>query len=191
MPNFLTSNFGSFARLVTLVWIYALRCWWWSWWSGLLSQSWQLTFVTCWVCASIGHGRSISSATSSSVTFSSAANSAKICSSSGKISWSCSPKLAFYFSSSVFLTVEYSSCTLRWFSRGIRDGVLLLSFQTFSNSARRTVQLLRNLPLRLEYLRVRWFNKQSGPYLSHYSLYCVRSFVHHNRSKHSTPNNAH
>ena len=53
-------------------------------------------------------------------------------------------------------------------------------------------RLLRNLPLRLEYLRVRWFNKQSGLYLSLFSLYFVRSFVHHNRSKRSTQNyNAH
>ena len=52
--------------------------------------------------------------------------------------------------------------------------------------------VLRNLPLRLEYLRVRWFNKQSGLYLSLFSLYFVRSFVHHNRSKRSTQNyNAH
>ena len=51
------------------------------------------------------------------------------------------------------------------------------------------VALLRNLPLRLEYLHVRWFNEQSGLYLS---LYFVRSFVHHNRSKRSTQNyNAH
>ena len=48
--------------------------------------------------------------------------------------------------------------------------------------------VLRNLPLRLEYLRVRWFNKQSGLYLSLFSLYFVRSFVHHNRSKRSTQN---
>ena len=46
--------------------------------------------------------------------------------------------------------------------------------------------VLHNLPLRLEYLRVSWFNKQSGLYLSLSPLYCVRSFVHHNRSKHST-----
>ena len=52
--------------------------------------------------------------------------------------------------------------------------------------------MLLNLPLRLEYLRVRWFNKQSGLYLSLSWLYCVRSFVHHNRFKHSTQNyNAH
>ena len=52
--------------------------------------------------------------------------------------------------------------------------------------------MLLNLPLRLEYLRVRWFNKQSGLYLSLFSLYFVRSFVHHNRSKRSTQNyNAH
>ena len=49
-----------------------------------------------------------------------------------------------------------------------------------------------NVALRLEHLRVRWFNKQSELYLSLSSLYCVHSFVRHNRSKHSTQNyNAH
>ena len=47
----------------------------------------------------------------------------------------------------------------------------------------RGLSVLPNLPLRLEYLRVRWFNTQSGLYLSLSLLYCVRSFVHHNRSK--------
>ena len=37
------------------------------------------------------------------------------------------------------------------------------------------IDLLRNLPLCLEYLRVRWFNKQSGLYLS---LFRFIAFVH-------------
>ena len=49
-----------------------------------------------------------------------------------------------------------------------------------------------HLPLRLEYLRVRWLNKQSGLYLSLSWLYCVCSFVHHTRSDRFTQNyNAH
>ena len=61
------------------------------------------------------------------------ANSAKICSSSGTISWSCSPKLAFYFSSSVSLTVEYSTSFKR-FDHFCEESTMARSYRLFRHS---------------------------------------------------------
>ena len=134
---------------------------------------------------------SISSATSSSVTFSSAPSSARICSSNGKIFSSCSFKLAFHFSSSAFPMAAYSSwrrspASSMTFVRYTRWPALtfLLDILFSRYPARRTrfcgiFHCVRNISA------LAGPTKHSGLYLSFSPLYCSHTFVHHNHSNQS------
>ena len=122
---------------------------------------------------------SISSVTSSSVTFSSAPSSARICSCNGKIFSNCSFKLAFHFSSSAFPMAAYSS----WrrssaFSmtlvRNTRWPALTFLLAILFSESDSKDQVLRNRPLRQEtgknrkqlYLWNKYLAQKTGPQIA-------------------------